>query len=293
MTRADTIINPSPLKLIDPTFTETWYWTGYGAHIVPSFGLHITSDVCVGPGPTASYTDVATDLDVDFTDATTSASTVDSLSWDFGDGNTSTVQNPSHTYAAPGTYTVCLIAMNGCGADTICNTVTVTCAAPTTSFANSATGLDVDFTDASTSGATITSWSWDFGDGNASTVQNPSHTYATGGTYTVCLIVTDMCGSDTACNVVVTAPDGVNENWMSEVNIYPVPVQNLLNITGLYFNSEYEVKVINALGQVVVAKSFNADRSISIDVTSLNAGVYQVVMSSGEMVSTKSILIKE
>jgi len=60
-----------------------------------------------------------------------------------------------------------------------------------------------------------------------------------------------------------------------------------------YFNSEYEVKVINALGQVVVAKSFNADRSISIDVTSLDAGVYQVVMSSGEMVSTKSILIKE
>ncbi|MCB9232469.1 MAG: T9SS type A sorting domain-containing protein [Bacteroidia bacterium] len=71
-------------------------------------------------------------------------------------------------------------------------------------FTDSTSALDVFFTDASS--GTPTSWAWDFGDGATSTQQNPAHTYATDGTYNVCLIITDSCGADTFCqNVTVFA----------------------------------------------------------------------------------------
>jgi PKD repeat protein len=57
-----------------------------------------------------------------------------------------------------------------------------------------APGLRVQFTDRSTSGCDIVAWLWDFGDGGASTAQNPSHTYLRTGTFTVTLTVWDTCG---------------------------------------------------------------------------------------------------
>src|SRR5207247_5991696 len=64
--------------------------------------------------------------------------------------------------------------------------------APVASFNQSCTDLTCNFTDTSfDSDGTIASRSWTFGDGGTSTAANPSHTYATGGTYTVTLTVTD------------------------------------------------------------------------------------------------------
>lgn len=74
--------------------------------------------------PTASFSFVnSSGTTFDFTDASTG--TVDSWAWDFGDGNTDTVQNPSNTYATSGDYTVCLTATNSAGSDTFCDTVSV------------------------------------------------------------------------------------------------------------------------------------------------------------------------
>ncbi len=85
---------------------------------------------------------------------------------------------------------------------------------PTANFASSVqetcSGL-VSFTDQSINGAT--SWLWDFGDGNTSTIQNPTHTYQNEGTYTVTLTATNGFGSDAASYnnlIVVDRPDGPN-----------------------------------------------------------------------------------
>ncbi len=142
-------------------------------------------------------------LTVSFTDLSTNTPT--SWDWDFGDGNTSTEQNPTHTYQSAGTYTVALTATNSCGSDTETKTdyITVTCTAPVADFVGDPTSgvapLDVSFTDQSTGNPT--SWSWDFGDGGTSTVQNPTHTYQNAGTYTVTLTATNDCGSDTETKV--------------------------------------------------------------------------------------------
>ena len=176
------------------------------------FYWHATESLGSGTAPTPDFsgtpTSGASPLAVAFTDASTGAPT--SWSWDFGDptsgsANTSTLKNPSHTYNTDGTYTVKLTATNAFGSNTKTRTAYITVATPpTANFTATPTSgagpLPVTFTDTSTGGPT--SWSWDFGDpgsgsANTSTLQNPSHTYNTDGTYTVALTATNGAGSTT------------------------------------------------------------------------------------------------
>ena len=118
--------------------------------------------------------------------------------WDFGDSTSSTLQNPTHTYSQPGTYTVCLVAFGPCDNDTICDTLTVTCAPIQPGFTFSSNGLSVDFMDTTLA---ATSWAWDFGDGGSSTVANPNHVFGFDATYNVCLFVENICGdTSTVCD---------------------------------------------------------------------------------------------
>ena len=154
-------------------------------------------------------------LTVSFTNG--SSGTVTSYSWDFGDSGSSSAQNPSHTYAASGTYTVSL-TVTGAGTtdvETKTDYVTVNApgavsaafsAAPTTGAAP----LSVAFTDAST--GSVTSYAWDFGDTGSSTLQDPTHEYTTAGTYTVSLTIVGPGGSDVDTQVdliTVTEPPPV------------------------------------------------------------------------------------
>ena len=81
---------------------------------------------------------------------------------------------------------------------------------PAADFTYSCTDLDCSFTDQSSDDGTLSSWSWDFGDGATSTAQNPSHTYGSDGTYTVSLTVTDDSGQNdtTSQTVSVSASSG-------------------------------------------------------------------------------------
>ncbi|MFA5445224.1 MAG: DUF2341 domain-containing protein [Bacteroidales bacterium] len=147
---------------------------------------------------TASPTAGLAPLTVQFTDI--SAGTPTSWLWNFGDGGTSTTQNPQHTYAAPGTYSVNLTATNEYGSDYELKTDYITVYSPITAqFTANVTGgtapVSVQFTDLSTGGPTA--WSWTFGDGNTSTDQNPAHTYTTAGTHTVTLAASHPYDSDT------------------------------------------------------------------------------------------------
>jgi len=130
--------------------------------------------------------------------------------WNFGDGGTSTARHPSHTYTAPGTYSVSLAVTSAHGSDTITRSSLITVGggggggggiAPVASFsASPRTGtapLRVQFTDTSNgNGRQITGWLWEFGDGATSAQRNPEHTYTGIGTYTVSLRVTTSAGSN-------------------------------------------------------------------------------------------------
>jgi thermitase len=144
-------------------------------------------------------------LRVNFTDGSTSQDGIASWLWDFGDGDTSTEQNPSHVYAQDGTYTVSLTVTEADGDTNTKNKtgyITVSDTSPAADFSASPLSggepLTVDFTDSSTSYDGITSWLWDFGDGNTSTDQSPRHTYTEATVFTVTLTVSEMDGSSSA-----------------------------------------------------------------------------------------------
>lgn len=188
---------------------------GCGAGIIDArAALDSISGPPVNVAPTAGFSVSVTGLDATFTDSSSdSDGTIASWSWDFGDGNASTDQNPLHSYAADGTYSVVLTATDDDGAtDTSTQDVVINSAnvAPISSFTFTIADLQVTFSDGSSdSDGTVASWNWDFGDGNTSTSQNPVYNYATGGTFTVALTVTDDAGAtDTSSqSVTVVAPN--------------------------------------------------------------------------------------
>ena len=179
---------PTDSKLYAATFGRN-VWTSdlYSPYSVPVADF-------VG-GPTIGLPP----MDVNFTDL--SQNTVTSWEWDFGDGNTSTLQNPVNSYTTPGVYSVQLIVVGPGGSDSITKTdyITVNYHAPTCDFMADVTSgivpLTVNFTDLSVD--SVDTWSWDFGDGGTSSEQNPQYDYGIPGLYTVSLTVTGPGGNDT------------------------------------------------------------------------------------------------
>jgi parallel beta-helix repeat protein len=200
----------------------------------------VTEPPPANQAPTASFAWSATELAADFTDTSSDPDgTVVEWTWDFGDGTTSTEQNPSHTYAAANDYTVTLTVTDNDGATSAATTQTVTVTepppanqAPTASFTWTATDLTVDFTDTSTDpDGTLVGWSWDFGDGSTSTQQNPSHTYAAANDYTVTLTVTDNDGATGTFTDNVTASDPPAEVTISTIEPNTMAAGSSIDVT--------------------------------------------------------------
>jgi PKD repeat protein len=160
----------------------------------------------------------------------TSSGNPASWAWTFGDGTTSTLQNPTHAYTATGTYTVTLTATNPAGFNTVTKTgyITVTSQPVPVAAFNSGdpTGLapvTASFTDASTN--TPTSWLWEsrIADNGAwttfSTAQNPSGIiFATPGTYDIRLTATNGGGSNTVTKTHVFSA-GTTHDYLTTVSM--------------------------------------------------------------------------
>jgi PKD repeat protein len=181
--------------LTNPTHT---YAEGVYDVCLTGFNVYGEATVCetiIAVFPPTALFDYSGDPTVDFTDLSTNEPT--SWAWDFDDGGTSALQNPTHTFALNGIYNVCLTASNVGGASTYCENVVIsTYAAPLANF-SFAGDPTVTFTDLTIGDPT--SWDWTFDDGDVSTEQNPVHTYATNGTYNVCLTATNALGTSTSC----------------------------------------------------------------------------------------------
>ncbi len=125
--------------------------------------------------PVASFTSVATELAVAFTNTSTGGT---SYSWDFGDGGTSTDESPSNTYAAAGTYAVVLTATNDDGSDTAEESVTVEeTVVDVCETADNTVSPDINYSWATDTGdATADAFFEGFGGYTAERVDNPDMT---------------------------------------------------------------------------------------------------------------------
>lgn len=162
--------------------------------------------------PTAAFAAATDDLGlaVDASSSTDSDGTITSHHWAFGDGAVATGRTATHTYAAPGQYTVTLTVTDDRGGSAT-TTRTVTAIAPnvlpTARFTPTAQDLTValDASASSDPDGTVRSLRWDLGDGTVITGWTPRHTYAAPGVYPVTLTVTDDRGGQHSVQQSVTA----------------------------------------------------------------------------------------
>jgi PKD repeat protein len=133
-----------------------------------------------------------------------------SWAWNFGDGATSSLQNPAHIYASPGTYTIQLTANGSGGQSFASHAVSVTSGIAvdfTFSPSNPTTLQNVAFSDRSA--GNVVSWLWNFGDGTSSTSQNPSKRYSFAGNYSASLMVTSAAGLTSTTSRVVSVSTAI------------------------------------------------------------------------------------
>jgi PKD repeat protein len=160
--------------------------------------------------PLASFTSSCTGRTCTFTDASTDDGTVAAWAWDFGDNQgASTLRHPTYSYAADGTYSVTLNVTDNTGtSSSVTRSVTVSNTPPTAAFTSSCSALSCSFADASSdTDGTVATWSWEFGDGDSSTLQNPSHNFGAAGDYQVTLTVTDDAGAPGSVTQTVSTTD--------------------------------------------------------------------------------------
>lgn len=153
---------------------------------MPTLAADYTSNVTQGKVP----------LTVEFTDTTQGQN--DGWSWDFGDGVSSTEQNPVHTYDSAGSYTVILTVYNPYQRDAVCKDNFISAGSdPVPQFTQNRTSgpapLAVAFED--TSSGLPLEWHWDFGDGETSDEQNPVHIFTQPGVYDVNLTAGNIFGN--------------------------------------------------------------------------------------------------
>jgi gliding motility-associated-like protein len=192
----------------------------------------ITALINPTAGFTYTYAQGCRDLKVSFFDQSLLAT---QWRWDFGDGTAvSNVPNPVHEYARPGVYRVVLsvVSEDGCLQSLTAATDVVVSEPVNPDFTFSPSNSDgpiylytpIQFTDASVGAVR---WQWSFGDGQASSVQNPEHLFKTPGAFSVRLVVIDNvgCTYEVEKPVIILPPllntpnvftpngDGVNDRW--------------------------------------------------------------------------------
>ena len=161
---------------------------------------------------------------------------------------------------------------------------------PSANFSESISGNTATFTNSSSSVNSTLNYYWDFGDGNTSSVQNPSHTYATNGTYTVTLIASNCIFSDTITNTIQIGTNSMDENTHTNFEFYPNPTthQITINVEKQLLGSVYTI--YDYTGKSILTGKILSEQSV-IDLGDLSKGIY--LLSIGENLERKFKMIKE
>ena len=212
--------------------------------------------------------------------------------WDFGDGSTSTLKDPIHTYTG-GVYTVTLkgTTTNGCiavsyatnlidayyqpHADFYWNPVFPVPGSPVT-FGNLTTPIDTNYT-----------YTWIFGDGNTSNLMYPNHTFTSIGNYNLNLIVMSDYGCvDTISNTIHITGVGIKENTLKDVKVVMDNTFQMLMISNLSMNSI--ITIYDITGKQLL--SHKSNQYLNVDMSKYAKGIYTVNIKDANGNITKKII---
>jgi PKD repeat protein len=205
--------NPSHTYNASGTFMVTLTVTDSASHLAHAFtNVTVSAPVSLSATIAGSPLSGAPPLAVAFTSTVAGGSPAYTYAWTFGDGGTSTLANPSHTYGSAGLFSVSLLVTDSLGRTANSNTLSVSASSyprlVATASATPTVGdapLTVAFNGTASGGDPAYAFSWNFGDGSpVSTLRNPSHTYASSGAFSAVLSVTDQQPITATSTVAVT-----------------------------------------------------------------------------------------
>jgi PKD repeat protein len=220
-----------------------------------------------------------------------------SWNWTFEGGlpETSDEPNPTVMYNDPGIFEVTLEVTNQFGKSTAKFDNYITALdVPVADFTSSSQGRKLELSNQSQFG---TIYNWDFGDGTASSDENPVHTYQMDGMYTVTLITTNQCGSDTTSQVITINSTGIESQLdIKSFELYPNPNSGefFVNISGVK-SKHVEFQVIDILGQVIYQQKAGVNNGVVQ--TELRpyipaAGAYYLRVRSGDRLGVYKVIIQ-
>ncbi len=239
----------------------------------------------------ADVTHICEDGSVTFSDNSTNAT---SWEWDFGDfayPPTADTQGP-HTviYTAPGLKTVTL-TINGNVVETKTDFIVVD-SIPEAGFTYEVTDLTVQFTNTSSN---ATDYLWDFGDGETSTEENPSHTYSAPATYSVTLTASDnFCSDAIITQEVAVNPSAVAGLTESSFIVYPNPGNGLFIVkTGREITDISEIHIFDRNGKEIFYEKpvSQNNKSFTIDLTSYKKGIYFLKLVYNQKIYFKKLIV--
>jgi len=197
----------------------------------------------------------------------------------------------SITVTAPGSFSATATSASGCASTS--NTVEVTSgSAPVASFtAEQINNFNTIFTNTSNGGST---YFWNFGNGNTSTGQNATFNFNIEGNYTVSLIVTNACGSDTVTQQVAIIKLSINQ-IATQINltVSPNPTQGEILISADLPGAEIiKTLIVNTLGQIVMTENWNyfPGSKYLVDVNRLAVGNYVLLLETSKGRAAKTII---
>ncbi len=156
-------------------------------------------------------------------------------------------------------------------------------------FSFAPVGFSINFQDMS---QYTTAWHWDFGDGNASALQNPSHAYAQMGVYNVCLVAMGDCGADTTCQGVNVSVVGTTGPGLPGARCWPNPFDQSLQIEVLGLgNARVEFQLLDASGRSLRSGTFDAVNGLyTLNLPGLSSGMYFVALRAGDQRWTTKVV---
>ena len=244
--------------------------------------------------------------------------------WNFGDGtpglpaSTSTMQDPTHTYTQSGTYHVALTMIDSIGdtctySDSV--VIDLTCRASFTILKDSSATFNVILWNTSTNESSHV-YHWDFGDGNTGSGRTPIHTYASFGSYEVCLTITDSllrCDTTIFCDTVgmdslgnLKAGFGIEvrdpllvsiqeqKDDFAAVNIFPNPANNKINLDLRGVNNPLNIRIMDLSGRVILDQRNNPSGNIeSFDISQFSKGVYFMLLDNGSTQKVEKFIVTD
>jgi PKD repeat protein len=326
-----------------PTSSLTYAWDfGDGSpystatsptHTFATAGIYVVTLYAAGAGVACQYTDTinvhfcsssftsqVTGNTVSLTNTSYASTWSSAYSWDFGDGNSSTAVNPTHTYATSGVYQITLTtndSLINC-LSTYTDSVVIASTPPTGCNASYTIVKDTSsqysvFLYNTSSNLSSHIYTWDFGDGMFGSGRTPSHQYASFGSYVVCLTILDTivnCTS-TFCDTVgmdslgnlksaagfsisVIDPTlvGIEKNAsLEEVTVYPNPAVNNLSVDLRAISSKVEIRIMDISGRIVVERNNTTSGNIEqFDISNLENGLYIISLNDGKSQKTQKFI---